>query len=115
MSDVNNTYKVGALMLIAGGIIGAGVALLYAPQSGKETRKDIKRYARKARRKTEEIVDDFSDSVSRMVSTIGEKTSDILDRGSDLAQDTKKEILKTLEEGQERLEKQRAKLTKFFG
>jgi gas vesicle protein len=115
MSDRNNTYLAGALMLIAGGIIGAGVALLFAPQSGKETRKDIKRYAKKARRKTEEIVDDFSDSVSKMVSTIGEKTSDILDRGSDLAHDTKKEILKTLEDGQERLEKQRTKLSRFFG
>lgn len=115
MPDRNTTIKVGALMLIAGGVIGAGVALLFAPQSGKATRKDISRYARKARRRAEDIVDDFSDTVSKMVETVGEKSADILDRGSDIAQDAKKEILKTIEHGQEKLEKQRARLARFFG
>ncbi len=31
--------------IVTGGIIGAGVALLLAPKSGKEIRKDLKRYA----------------------------------------------------------------------
>jgi len=115
MPDRNTTIKVGALMLIAGGVIGAGVALLFAPQSGKATRKDISRYARKARRRAEDIVDDFSDTVSKMVETVGEKSADILDRGADLAQDAKKEILKTIEHGQEKLEKQRTRLARFFG
>lgn len=115
MPDRNTTIKVGALMLIAGGVIGAGVALLFAPQSGKATRKDISRYARKARRRAEDIVDDFSDTVSKMVETVGEKSADILDRGSDIAQDARKEILKTIEHGQEKLEKQRARLARFFG
>ena len=38
-----------AAALIAGGaIIGAGLALLLAPQTGAETRRDVSRYARKA-------------------------------------------------------------------
>lgn len=115
MPDRNTTIKVGALMLIAGGVIGAGVALLFAPQSGKATRKDISRYARKARRRAEDVVDDFSDTISRMVETVGEKSADILDRGTDLAHDVKKEILKTIEDGQEKLEKQRARLARFLG
>jgi len=41
MAENNNSAMVGALMLVAGGIIGAGVALLFAPQSGKRTRKEI--------------------------------------------------------------------------
>jgi len=115
MTDRNTTIKVGALMLIAGGIIGAGAALLFAPQSGKATRKDISRYARKAKRRAEDIVDDFSDSVSKMVDTVGEKSAEILDRGADLAHDAKKEIMKTIEQSQEKLEKQRARLARFFG
>lgn len=115
MPDRNTTIKVGALMLVAGGVIGAGLALLYAPQSGKATRKDISRYAKKARRRAEDIVDDFSDAVSKMVETVGDKSADILDRGADLAHDAKKEILKTIEHGQEKLEKQRARLAKFLG
>ena len=36
MDENNNNAMVGALMLVAGGIIGAGVALLFAPQTGKK-------------------------------------------------------------------------------
>jgi gas vesicle protein len=115
MSDRNTACKVGALMLVAGGIIGAGVALLFAPQSGKATRKDISRYARKARRRAEEVVDDFSGSVSKLVDTVGDKAGDILERGADFAHETKKEILKAIEDGQEKLEKQRSRLARFFG
>jgi len=115
MSDRNTTIKVGGLMLVAGGVIGAGLALLFAPQSGKATRKNITRYARKARRKTEDIVDDFSHNVSKMVESVGENAADLLDKGADLAYETKKEILKAIEDGQEKLEKQRARLARILG
>lgn len=39
--------KVTGLM-VGGAAIGAALGLLYAPQSGVETRKQIKRYARRA-------------------------------------------------------------------
>jgi len=115
MSDRNSTYKAGALMLVAGGLVGAGIALLFAPQSGRATRKDICRYARKARRRGEDVVDEFTDSVSKMVDTVGERASDILERGADLAVDARREILKAIEHGHEKLEKQRVRLSKFFG
>jgi gas vesicle protein len=115
MSDRNTTIKVGGLMLIAGGVIGAGLSLLFAPQSGKATRKDISRYARKARRKTEDIVDDFSHNVSKMVETVGENAAVLLDKGADLAYETKKDILKAIEDGQEKLEKQRSRLARLLG
>ena len=115
MADDNNSAMVGALMLIAGGIIGAGAALLFAPQAGKRTRRDIVRYARKTRDKAEDVVDDFADTISSMVDVVGEKAADILDQGKDLAQDAKKEMLKAIEEGQARLEKQKTRLAKLVG
>lgn len=119
MAQTNDKNVVaGALMLVAGGLIGAGVALLFAPQSGARTRKEIYRYARKARRKGEEAVEaveDFSENMSDMVESIGERAADILDAGKDLAYGAKKKLLKAMEEGGERLEKQRAKLAKLVG
>lgn len=115
MNDRDKTVTVGALMLIAGGIIGAGAALLFAPQSGKKTRQDIARYSRKAKRRAGNMVDDFSESVSEMVDTVGEKASDILDKGKDLAQDAKRELLKAIEDGQRQLEKQKNRLAKLVG
>ncbi len=110
----NNSAMVGALMLVAGGIIGAGVALLFAPQSGKRTRKDIARFAKKTKHKAEDAVDSFTDTLSDLVETVGDKASDILDQGKDMAYDAKKEVLRAIEDGQARLEKQRAKLAKLI-
>lgn len=115
MDDRNNNALVGALMLVAGGIIGAGAALLFAPQSGKRTRRDIVRYAKKAKRKAEGVVDDFSAQVSDMVETVGDRAEEILDKGSDMAYEAKKDLLKAIEKGQDRLEKQRGRLAKLIG
>jgi gas vesicle protein len=56
----------GLALLLLGAAVGAGVALLFAPQSGDETRAELRRGARRARRKARdlaesgrEIVDDL--------------------------------------------------------
>ncbi len=114
MEENNNSKMAGAMMLIAGGIIGAGIALLFAPQSGKATRRDISRCARRARRRAEDIVEDFSDNVSKMVESAGETAEDILEKGKDLAIDAKKDLLRAFEKGQEKFEKQRARLARLI-
>ena len=114
MADNDNKALVGAMMLVAGGIIGAGVALLFAPQSGKETREDIARYARRTKKRAKHMADDFADAFSDVVDTVVDKSADILDKGKDLASDTKKEIMKAIEEGQDRLEREKKRLSKMF-
>ena len=47
MERRENDIATGTLLLVAGALLGAGIALLLAPQSGKQTRKDIARYAKK--------------------------------------------------------------------
>lgn len=46
-----------------GALLGAGVALLFAPASGEDTRRDLSRRARRARAATEEMLEDVSDRV----------------------------------------------------
>ena len=45
------------LPILAGGVIGAGIALLLAPKSGKEVREDLKRLAVTAGERVSEAVD----------------------------------------------------------
>lgn len=47
--------------------IGAGLALLMAPQSGRKTRRDIERRAREARRRADELARDVSERVATQV------------------------------------------------
>jgi len=113
--DVKKNAVIGGILLVAGGLLGAGAALLFAPQSGRQTRRDISRYSRKVRRQTEDIVDDFAGNVHGMVESIGERAEDILDRGKDLAHEAKLDLIKIIDEGQAKLEKQKSRLAKLIG
>ncbi|HMK55231.1 MAG TPA: YtxH domain-containing protein [Dissulfurispiraceae bacterium] len=106
--------KVGAAFLI-GGAIGAAIALLYAPQAGRETRKDIRRTARKVKNEAVDLVEDTIDRVDDFVDETKERVTELIDRGVELSGAAKKEIVKTLEQGQKALEKQKNRVMESIG
>jgi len=112
MEQRDNKLAAAALMLLAGGIIGAGLALLYAPQSGERTRRDLCRTARKVKTKADEAVEDLAENITDLVDTIGDKTDDLLDRGKEVAASARKDLIKMIEEGASKLEKFRTKLSR---
>jgi gas vesicle protein len=113
MEDRERKIAAAAMLVVAGGIIGAGLALLYAPQSGSRTRKDILRYSKKVRRRADEAVDDLAANVSDLVETIGEKTDDLLEKGKDVAGGARKDLIRMIEEGASKLEKFRTLLSRM--
>ena len=106
--------KIGAAFLL-GGLLGAGFALLYAPKSGRETRKDITRTARRIKKETVHLVEDAIDSVNDFAGDMKDKVSDLIDRGKELSDDAKKEIIKNLEQGQKVIEKQKKRIVEALG
>jgi gas vesicle protein len=114
MSTINNQVKVGALMLLAGGILGAGLALLYAPQSGKRTRSDIARLSRKVKEQTADAVEEFTESVNEMVDSVSDKAAELLDKGKDIAISAKQDVLQAISEGQARLGAEKTRLAKLI-
>lgn len=62
-SDDNNSGTILISFLI-GGIIGAGLALLLAPQSGRKTRKQIADFAEDAR----DSASDYAKKLKRSIS-----------------------------------------------
>ena len=109
MND-DTTKTCGAIgALLIGGLVGAAIALLYAPKSGRETRKDIKRAARRAKNSTVDFIEDTIDDVNDFVNDLRNKAADIVDQGADLSDKAKKGIIATLEQGQKAIEKQKQK------
>ena len=49
MSDQRRQATKIAALVAGGAVIGAGIGLLFAPQTGAETRRNVGRYAKKAR------------------------------------------------------------------
>jgi gas vesicle protein len=96
--------------LLVGGLLGAGIALLLAPQTGKKTRKYLSCFAKDMTNKANDAANEFADNLSDWIDAAGDKAADILHQGADLTSDSKKSLLKALEKGQTILEKQRKRL-----
>lgn len=111
--DRDATRILGAFLI--GGLIGAAAALLYAPQSGRETRKDISKKARRVKKGAVDLVEDIAESVSDFTGDMKDTAEDIIDRGRELSESAKKELVATLEHGQKVIEKQRKKIIEALG
>jgi gas vesicle protein len=109
-----NDYVTNGTLLVAGGIIGAGLALLVAPQSGQRTRRDIVRISRRVKEQTADAVEEFSETVHEMVEAVVDKATELVDKGHGMAQGAKKELLKVIDEGQTRLEQEKNRLTELL-
>jgi gas vesicle protein len=110
----NTTARIGGAFVI-GGMIGAAVALLYAPKSGRGTRKDIARAVIRGKNSTYDLMADTIDEVNDFVTDLKKKSAAIVEQGVDLSDKAKKEIIVTLEQGQKAIEKQKNKLCEALG
>jgi gas vesicle protein len=69
------------LMVAGGGLLGAGVALLLAPCSGRKTRREIARFTRTTGEKAEKAVHELASNVAGYAGSVGEKASKVLKSG----------------------------------
>ena len=65
MSDSNEPSRVGGYLaaFAIGALVGTGAALLYAPRSGKDTRKLLAKKGRELKGKASDAIDDAKDFV----------------------------------------------------
>jgi gas vesicle protein len=81
--------------LLLGGLIGAGTALLFAPQSGEKTRTEIQNRTIEFRDRTTDTV---KDAVSQVKSRTRQMASDVLEQARDLTQHGKDALAGQLHE-----------------
>jgi gas vesicle protein len=103
MKDEEREYGVGPLIFsfFLGGLIGAGVALLLAPKSGRETREKIKELAGEAKGKAEEVIEQVKGKVTSVV-----------EKGKEVLEEKKSIVTTAIEAGKEAYEKEKEKLAK---
>ncbi|MGO9378091.1 MAG: YtxH domain-containing protein [Dissulfurispiraceae bacterium] len=89
-------YSSGCLLsaFVLGGMVGAGAALLLAPQSGTETR-----------RKMGELADDAKEKAADYVGTAKKKVVSIVDKSKELYEEKKVAVSAAVEAGKEAYEK----------
>ena len=96
----NNTLGVLGGMLI-GALAGAATALLLAPQSGKDTRKQIQEKGIELRDRTTELVDDTMAKVRTNANRI---TMDLKGRGQEVAVEQLENISEAAQAGKKAIE-----------
>ncbi len=92
------------MAFILGGAIGAGLALLMAPQSGKETMEKLRG-----------LTEDVTEKASRYADQIKEKVNSTIEEGKGLVEEKKSIIATAIEAGKEAMEKEKVRLIKEIG
>ena len=104
--EVRNEKLNGALMFVAGGLLGAGLALLLAPQSGRRTRRDIVHLGKMAQKKSEQIQLVVRHAIDDLVEDISEKMQEGMDRGREWTENTTQGVLQALNSGKDHIRKE---------
>jgi gas vesicle protein len=79
----NTVIADAAMAFMAGTLLGAGVALLLAPQSGQKTRRDIRQFAEKTGNKVGAAQLELRHSIENIMGDASEKLQEGLVRGMD--------------------------------
>lgn len=100
------------LALLTGAAIGAGIGILYAPDKGENTRKNISKSAKKAQKELGKKIQETSNSLSDQANVAKHKFEERLEETLSSASYKADDILKAMEEKLETLREQNAKLQK---
>lgn len=98
----------GLRWFLLGAVLGAGLGLLFAPQSGERTRREIARRARRLRSEAEEAFDDFSDEVVERGRAAKESAAHLVDRVGDEVRDGRKRLHQAAADARDDLERRLA-------
>jgi gas vesicle protein len=89
------------LAFLLGGVVGAGLAFLVAPQSGEETRRKIK-----------ELADDIKDKTNEYINEAKDKASAAADEGKGYYDEKKSLIKAAIDAGKDAYDKEKEKFAK---
>lgn len=101
MAD-DRRYSLGTvgLVLVAGGLVGAAVALLLAPKSGRESREQLRGYARRAEENVHELAEKATQVFDQAV-----------DKGREFIKDKQAVLTEAVEAGRTAVHRERERLS----
>lgn len=100
------------LVFLAGGLIGAGLSLFYAPLSGEKTRQYLRIQTKRAKRKARHLTEIIREDIDHLIEEIKETTDKIIEEGIELTKEKKAELLAAIEAGKKAMEEEKKKIEK---
>jgi len=112
MAQINKKQAAG--VLFAGAMVGAAIAVLYAPQSGVRARKNIKKFARKTADRLDDLQGDIRDQVTNWAGDMTEFLKEGVDRGKKLGAERYEQVLQGFDNAKKRVEDGRSRLERLI-
>jgi gas vesicle protein len=103
-----NEPGIGAF--VAGIVIGAGLALLFAPRSGEETRRDLQRRARKVGDQAQEFVSEVTETVSQKIQDAKESVENRIDSTRQAVELKRRQVSNAVDAGRAAAQQARVEL-----
>ena len=102
MADEDRGTSVGTILIsfLAGAALGSGLALLFAPKSGREMREQIK-----------DLTDDAVDKIKEYARDAQDRIKTTYEDGKELVKEKKTIISSAIEAGKEAMEREKEKLS----
>ncbi len=98
------------LAFLLGGVVGAGIALLTAPQSGRETREKIREATDEAKDKIRSLSDDARQKVREYTEEAKEKIQETYEHGKDAVAEKKNVLTTAIEAGKKAMKEEKERL-----
>jgi len=98
----------GVRWFLLGAAIGAGLGLLFAPQSGERTRNEIAQRGRKLRQRAQSTLEDLSDEVHVRGRKIKERAAEFVDDVLEEVQEGKRTVEQNASTAREEMERRLA-------
>jgi len=103
-----NSPGVGSF--IVGLAVGAGLALLFAPRSGAETRRDIQRKAREVGDQAQDLVSELTESVGNTFQSARDKVEDRIDSARSAVELKRRQVSNAVDAGRAAAQQARVEL-----
>lgn len=88
------------LAFVGGGLVGAAMTLLLAPQSGRESREQVRGYGQRAEEQVHELADTAAQALDQAV-----------DKGREFVQEKKMVLAEAVEAGRTAMQRERERLS----
>lgn len=99
---------IGSFLL--GMAVGAGVALLFAPRTGEETRRDLQRRAREVGDQAQDFVSEITESVGNTLQQAKDKVEGRIDAARDAVELKRRQVTNAVDAGRVAAQQARVEL-----
>lgn len=100
----------GVGSFIIGLAVGAGLALLFAPRSGAETRRDLQRKAREVGDQAQDLVSELTESVGNTFQSAKDKVEDRIDAARNAVELKRRQVSNAVDAGRAAAQQAREEL-----